>query len=279
MARRKLLLVATSAVIAAGCASPVPVADNFPLSYQKVARTAHHWDVVADDVVAQTSATVQGEPMKGRSVYVVQPAQNTAFDAAFREFLINRMVDRGMPVNVCPVKPEAAGFAVAPAVQVRYTTRVIAHSASMSNYRPGALTGLASGVWVGHAIGQSGLSRDAKFGAALGLGALIDWAAGHESSPTKTEIIVTTTIAENNRFLMRRSDVYYVPDADAPLFSKPVARGSECSGTPQYVSEIDEEKKALAVRLDSLLQRYPNWHGTIYSEKDFGLDGPVFVQR
>jgi len=74
------------AVVVVGCASPVPVAQNFELTRQKVARAAHHWDVVAEDVVDQTLRSVAEKPqLQGRGLYVGQ-ARSTAFDVAFRNF-------------------------------------------------------------------------------------------------------------------------------------------------------------------------------------------------
>ena len=37
-------------------------------------------------------------------------------------------------------------------------------------------------------------------------------------SPTNTEVIITTSIADNNRLLMRKTDVYYVEDAEGVMF-------------------------------------------------------------
>jgi hypothetical protein len=278
--RTNLLLAVASAALAAGCASPVPVAQNFPLSHQKVARTAHHWDVVADDVVEQTATTMKSLPsLDGRPVYVIPPAVNTVFDAAFRDFLLNRFLARGVTVNVCPVK-QTVGFAQAPEVQVHYSTRVIQHSANMSTYERGALTVLTSGVLAWHEIALHA-SQPWIGAAGVGTAALLDVWLGHAALATRTEIIVTTTIMENNHFLMRRSDVYYVPEADANLFSVRAARTDDCTGveTTNAQSEIEQEKKALTAKLERLVRFNPDWHGTIYSEKDFGVDGPVFVQR
>jgi hypothetical protein len=175
---------------------------------------------------------------------------------------------------------QTVGFAEAPAVQVNYSTRVVQHSASMSAYRPGVLTALGAGVFAVHELDVMA-SVPVQYGAGAALLALADVAAGHIALPTRTEIIVTTTIVENNRYLMRRSDVYYVPDADAHLFSDHAARTDDCPGAAVTSAqrEIDQEKVLLAAKLERLVRFNPDWHGTIYSEKDFGLDGPVFVQR
>lgn len=227
--RYALLIPAITAMF--GCASPVPVAENFPLSYQKVARTAHHWDVVADDVVSQTlQAISEKQQLQGRGIFV--PAgRSTAFNTAFRDLLITRFVDSGAAVSVCRNAPGAkGGFAMdSPDVEVQYETQIISHADQPPYYRPGELTILASGVAVAYNVAAASLTRAQGTGAVIGLAALADWGLGHVAAPTRTEVIVTTTIAERNRFVVRRSDIYYVPDGDAKLFVQRVARQSVCS--------------------------------------------------
>lgn len=236
--------------------------------------------MVADDVVEQTTGTFKDiAALNGRPVYVTPPTVNTTFDAAFRDFLLNRLLARGVTVNVCQVK-QTAGFAQAPEVHINYSTRVVQHSASMSAYTPGFVTALGSGVFAVHELAKNA-SLVGQYAAGIGLGVVGDIAAGRAAVPTRTEIIVTTTIVENNRFLMRRSDVYYVPDADAHLFSDHAARSDDCPGaaTTSAQREIEQEKMELAAKLERLVRFNPDWHGTLYSEKNFGLDGPVFVRR
>lgn len=227
MKTRNTVLMCTLALSVAGCASPVPVPDNFPLTYQLVARTAQHWNVVADDVVAQTATFLAtNQVWQNRAVFVPATQRNSAFDATFRDFLITHLVDRGMQVSVCS-SPAGPGFVASPDAQIKYETRIIGH-AEMPHYQPGVLTALASGVFVVRTLAHSDLSRDARYIAGIGAAALGDIALGHATGTPRTEIIVTTTIEENNRFAMRRNDIYYVPEGDANLFIQRVAQSSLC---------------------------------------------------
>lgn len=252
---KNFVLVSSVVLTVVGCAAPQPVAENFPISYQKVARTAKHWEIVADDVVSQTAgvlASAQG--LQGRSVYVPPTARNTAFDATFRDFVINSMVGRRFPVSVCAT-PTGASSASARDVNVRYETRIIGH-ADISHYRPGLLTALAGGIFVGRSIAEANVHPDTVGVASFGLLALADAAAGHIAKPTHTELIITTTIEENNRFIMRRSDIYYVPDGDRSLFTRRVASGNLCPPTPGESTkvaqwepaDIDQARRDLAAR-------------------------------
>ena len=64
-----------------------------------------------------------------------------------------------------------------------------------------------------------------------------------------TEIVVTTSIEENNRFAMRKSDVYYVPASEAGLFMRRVAESSLCP--PERVA-VTERGAVTAQRADAM---------------------------
>lgn len=230
-----------------GCAAPVPVAENFPVSYQKVARTARHWDVIATDVVTQTANTLATtQRLQGRPILVVPTTRNTTFDAVFNDFLITQMVDRGIPVSVCPVG--GTGMIQDPDLKVKYHARIVRH-AEAPQYRPGLLTALATGVFVARAIDESDISRDARGLVGIAATGLIDAASGYMALATRTEVVVTTTIEEGNRFIMRRSDIYYIPDGDAGLFSTRVSHNPLCPSRSRDDSvALSAEEKADAER-------------------------------
>lgn len=240
--KTRFALSLTSVVLGLyGCASPAPVAENFPVSYQKVARTAQHWEVVANDIVAQTVVSIEANPvLQKRPVFVPRAYGATTFDYSFRDFLINHMVNRGVPVNVCKSTPSSKpGFDMeGREVEIQYEARIISHHATIPKYRPGVLTALGAGVAVVYDMAtHAPIGNETGIAAALGIGAAADAIAGSWTSPTNTELVVTTTIAENNRFIFRRSDIYYVPDADASLFFKRVSQRSICPEENKLVSD------------------------------------------
>lgn len=211
------LTLVSSGII--GCTSPVPVAQNFPRSYQKVAHTSQHWNIVARDVVEQTEKMVaESKGLQGREFYVPIGKRNSFFDSTFREFLIDHMVNKGMPVAVCPQADLPSGFQQAPEVNVRYETRVVRHS-EMPIFQPGVLTALATGVYAIHGISKLD-DGDMRAIGGIGVAAAVDTWAATMPRETKTELIITATIEERNRFMMRRSLIYYVPDGDIELFTE-----------------------------------------------------------
>ncbi|MCK0510451.1 hypothetical protein [Aromatoleum buckelii] len=277
--KKVFVLLIPAALTVVGCASPVPVAENFPLSYQKVARTAQHWDVVADDVVEQTMNAIEdNESLQNRPLHVAASERRSAFNRAFREFLITRLVDSGADVDVCKSEPSRKeGFAADGAqIEVTYDTQVVNHGLGFPDYEPRRYTWLAAGVAVIHRLTELHLNSVESVGTGLAGGAFADWWLGRDSKPTRTEILITTTIAENNRFVMRRSDIYYVPDADADLFvrwsgkrksecpeqSQIAASGTESSGAPDE-QEVENSRRELVAR--GMRRINPEWRKSAFS--------------
>ncbi|MCK0507950.1 hypothetical protein [Aromatoleum anaerobium] len=247
-----------------GCASPAPVPVNFQMSHQKVARTAHHWDVVADDVVSETLREIaEKAQLQGRGVFVA-PTRNSAFNTAFREFMITRMVNRGANVSVCRGETGGAGgfAASAPDVEIVYDIQLVKHGDDLPAYQPPRWTLLAAGVAVVRDVILDGHGTAGTIGGI----ALGEWGAGHWANPTRTEIIVTTTIAENNRFVSRKSDIYYVPENDTKLFMQRVAQRSPCPGEKQMAAAGEEESNAEFARQQmierGMARSNPKWRSS-----------------
>lgn len=203
--KRIPILIALAAFIA-GCASQVPLATNHPLSSQRKVKAVHHWDILAEDVTTQTTAALKRQKIpEGTPIYVSE-RNSTPFGKAFRNFLITRMVNRGLPVT-----SEKAG-----AVEIDYETQLVRHESSRYAHTPGSFTVLTGGIWVLRDMIASGASA---LPGAVGLAALADYGMGHYAGgPTPTELIITSTIARDKQYLMRKSDIYYLEDADVGLF-------------------------------------------------------------
>lgn len=192
-------------VLLSGCGTAqVPHTQNHPVSYQKVARATSHWDILADDVAAQTVAAIGTQ----KTIYVTAPTEATDFNRAFHNFLITRMVNKGIPVSNQKVG----------AIEVQYETQVVRHNSERRAYKPGTITMLAAGLMVAYNVPNWTHSADkaaAFLGAAAGADAAVSTDAG---SPTKTELVVTTSAIEGGRYLLRKTDIYYLEPEDTSLF-------------------------------------------------------------
>lgn len=193
----------------AGCSSaPIPLSRNFESTTQHKVRAAGHWELLARDVAARTRATLEKAGYDARTpMHVAPPASATAFDFAFREFLITEMVQSGAAVHQQPGAE----------LSVTYQSQVVRHNSDRPYFIPGQFTMLAAGLIAAYGLRHEHL--DAKLLAGVGLTAAADYANSVASGgPTNTELILTTTVAREGRYLSRTTDVYYLENADAPLF-------------------------------------------------------------
>lgn len=206
---KNIVTLLAVSILATGCASQVPLAENHPLTSQKKVKAAHHWDVIATDIAQETKAILsQGNSRANQPIFVAPSLERTAFTRAFHNFLVTRLVRQGFNVT-----EERAG-----ALEVRYETQVVRHNSDRYAHRPGTLTALVAGILVGRNVHTWDATE--KGLGALALAAGLDVGVGHAASVTKTELLVTTSILDAGRYVMRKSDVYYIEDEDGSLYQQ-----------------------------------------------------------
>ena len=204
----KLMALGAGAAVLAGCASsPIPVSANFPITVEPKVRSAGHWNQVSQDVVKQTLESLNKVGASG-NLYVVKPANASEFDKAFNNFLITDLVKAGRVVQVAP---EGA------ALEVSYQTQIVRHNSYRPNFLPGRFTMITAGLYAAYGLGiDPNIGDKMAGGLAAAIGA--DYIASESSGgPTATELVLTTTITSGGRYLVRKTDVYYVEEVDAPL--------------------------------------------------------------
>lgn len=189
----------------------VPRADNYPVSSQQKARAAHHWDVLAADVATRIAEKTQNRISTDQAIYVV-PATDSAFDKGFRNLLITRLVEKGIPVAVRPGS-----------LRLNIETQVIKHNSNAGNAIQYPMTTLAAGIAVARDLT---FSHAAATYSLIGLGAAAaldstNLALNGKASggPTRTEVLVTTSLESANQYLARTSDLYYIEREDSALYA------------------------------------------------------------
>ena len=208
-----LAVLAGAVATLAGCAyrSPIPLAENFELTVQPKVRSAGHWELVSNDVVAQTLSTLDKVGVApGTQLHVALPGNPSAFDLAFRDFLITKLVQSGAPVLQNPGQT----------LDVTYNTQLVRHNSARPHFIPGQFTMIAAGLMAAYGLRHEYL--DTQLLATLGLTSLADYGASINSGgPTNTEMILTTTVTRGGQYVVRKTDVYYLENADTPLFMRP----------------------------------------------------------
>lgn len=206
-------VLAGAVAVFSGCANkaPIPLAENFELTVQPKVRSAGHWDLLSRDVVAQTLGTLDKAGIDPNSqLHVALPHSPSEFDLAFREFLITKLVQTGAGVRQLP----EPGL-----LEVTYHTQVVRHNSDRPHFIPGQFTMLAGGLMAAYGLRHQHI--DTQLLATLGLTSAMDYAASvNTGGPTHTEMILTTTVTRGGQYIARKTDVYYLEDADTPLFMR-----------------------------------------------------------
>ena len=193
------LAALVGAVVAmSGCAeAPIPGASNFnPQPQQYKVRSAGHWDLMASDVAMETLATLEHNGLSSKTpMHVALPPNPSPFDTAFHQLLVTKLVQNGASVYEKPGQQ----------LELSYDAQVVRHN--------------VQNLGVDAEGRRVEVARSGGFGAALGS----DYNAnGYASGPAYSEVVLTSGVKRDGQFVARKSDVYYVDNASAGQFSKPV---------------------------------------------------------
>lgn len=212
LSRIATLAVVSGALVAlVGCThAPIPVAENFEYTSQKKVRSAGHWELLARDVIAQTSMTLESAGIAADAdLYVAEQEYPSPFDIAFRQFIISELVNGGRSVRQSPQG----------AVRIDYSTLVVRHDSTRPHFVPGALTVITGGLYAAYGLRNESLAGQMAYG--LAVAGLVDYGLSqYTGGPTHTELVLTTTVAAGDRYISSKSDVYYVEEDDIGLFAK-----------------------------------------------------------
>ncbi len=193
----------------AGCAqSPIPVSGNFDLTEQKKVRSAGHWQIISQDAVRETLKMLDESGVASNArVAIASPDKPTAFDTAYHDLLTTALVRSGRRVTTSGQN----------ALQLSYKAQLVVHNSPRPHFVPGMYTALTAGVFALYGLRNQHMDTQALGG--LGLAAAADYGSSVGSGgPTATELILTTTAATPDQILTRKTDVYYIENADATLF-------------------------------------------------------------
>jgi hypothetical protein len=209
------ILYAPLAILCLGlgaCMSQVPVATTYPVNYQKKMQAAHHWDVLAADVANRlhdnliVSGLSQDRPV---ALSVQHPKYTSEFGLAFHNLLITHLLEKGFIMSESPTG----------GMPVSYDIQVVTHKdRGFIRPTPGLFTALTGTVLVLRDVADS---QSAAAATMLGAVAL-DVASGFVTDTPNSEIIVTTSVMCEDRYVSRVRDIYYVSDNNVDQY---IAKG------------------------------------------------------
>ncbi|MCK4603810.1 MAG: hypothetical protein KAU41_03815 [Deltaproteobacteria bacterium] len=204
----RTILFAITLLFLCSC-SNVPKPASYPLSFQQKMQAVHHWDVLADDVAKDVKRTLQDRALLGEQIYL-EPHEMSAFGEVFGTLLTTQLFKQEIGL----AKNESNSL------KLRYETQMVKHRSNRhtSPLYPGEallLTALGHGIYKAFSANSDALGLFAAAGAVEVInGFEYDWTVPHH------EIVITTELTNNDTVIDRRSNIYYINDADFLHYSE-----------------------------------------------------------
>lgn len=206
----RFLCAVLSLAFMSSCATSVPKAENFPQSTQKKALVAQHWSYLAQDAAHRTKLALTKNGASATTPIYVADTFNHEFDKAFKKYMISHLIESGAVVSTVPEG----------AVEVKYETQVIKHSDKIDpeqiGYKPGYASAGMTGLWILRDVFKG--VTDANALGTVALATAFDSYKAFQPDETSIELILSTSIIQNNRYIMLNTDAYYMEKGEEWLF-------------------------------------------------------------
>jgi len=190
------------------CSSRLPEPITYPYSQQHQMQASEHWEVLAQDLANRINnelilsdnieTAVYVKPTCGDEVTPCEANETSTFNEAFRDLLITSLYDFGLPTRSKPTSES---------IELLYKVQVVRHNTNrVRSLQPGLLTALSAAVVV--------LRNAPAELIILATGIAADIANSSYTANGHYEVIITTSMIENGKYLFRASDIYYINDKD-----------------------------------------------------------------
>ena len=193
-------------VFLSSCSS-IPMFSSYTWTEQQKMQAAHHWDVLASDVANRINNQLISSDYIDKAVYVKTTCgtdaipcaqeETTLFNEGFRDLLITRLVRFGVPTSSNKHSAD---------IELNYKVQVIYHSTPRHTIQPGLLTALSTAVAV---LRHTPVEAQIMAGAAV-----LDFFIAVGPPSGHYEVIITTSMVTDEKYLFRTSDIYYINDPD-----------------------------------------------------------------
>ena len=209
-----LLIVAVAILVVTGCnRRPIPMATSYPVTSQQKMQSAHHWNVLADDVAKRLKQTVDitfPNAVVKPSLFIklADRQAKTPFGQGFHSLLTTKLIQQGLAIM-------ANDIGYGDSLVLNYNMQVVHHKDRRLTYAPpGIYTALATGVWMASQAQDKwkfpGLVA-LPFAIAGDVNSLVDY---HLPGETNTEVIITTSVKMGQQYIFGDSRIYYVNEGD-----------------------------------------------------------------
>ncbi len=224
---RRTYIFFVTILLFSACTSRIPEPVNHAYKQQLKLQAISHWNVLAQDVANRINNQLILSGNMERTVFVEQtcgsdsqpcaPNETSSFDEAFRDLLITNLYNYGVPTNTIPDEDT---------IEIQYKVQLVRHNEDrIRTLQPGLFTALSAAVVV-----LRNAPSDLSF---LASGISADLINTSYTKNEHYEIVITTSMVENNEYLFRASDIYYINDSDFLHYKKTKPAGKKIQFSSQ----------------------------------------------
>ncbi len=196
------LLMLFFLLFTAGC-SQVPYPTTYGFSQQKKMQAAQHWKLLAQDIAEQIKHEMFNINFDRDIPIYISPGDDTPFDHIFRNLLTSEFLDRKLQVST-----KKYG-----SIEMKVEAKILTHNARKIHHPIEKWTTLGVGVNVLRAAYQSSLEHVLLM--AMPAGIAIDTAfAGNAGDIPSNEVIISTSLIQDDKIIIQNVDIYYVNEPD-----------------------------------------------------------------
>ena len=171
-----------------------PLASGYPLSSQQKMQAMAHWDTLAAAVAGNCAKALDHFHPEGNVRVYVAPAPATPFGKSYREALLTRLVDYGVPVSFTP-----DGAAV-----LEFSVEAVTHRRALTRNRSGR-----------QSIPDPGFVQAKNAQGLYPLVPMVSEESGlFDPETPETEVQVNSALVHNGGYLYRDSSIFYVDGRD-----------------------------------------------------------------
>ena len=191
-----------------GCGTSIHLPDfsdfsNNPTAVERKTTAAERWKMLVEDVAKQTLTSMVKLGLSG-DLYVALPPAASGFDREFQQLLIAELLKNGQPILQYPNDQT---------LQIVYQTRLVGRNSPNAGYIPEGFMQVGTGLSANYdsvdlASHEQALTNSSLAGSAT----LIR--TQNPDMPPATELTLHTSFFAGGRYLMRKTDVYYVESVD-----------------------------------------------------------------
>lgn len=174
--------------------SQAPLPSGYPLSTQPKMQAMAHWDQLAARVAENCAKALEHFHPEGDIRVYVAPVEATPFGKSYREALLTRLVDYGVPVSFAP-----EGAAV-----LEVSVASVTHRRTLAKTRSGRMY-----------VADPGFVQSKNATGMYAEVPMVSEESGFFDAPTpQTEVQISSALIHNGGYLYRDSSIFYIDDRD-----------------------------------------------------------------